>query len=126
MGGPEVIDDPDLAGLRDAFVAGCVGFNAKDAAAWLDPFHTRSVTYNNGFMDVSAIRAIADAVLAGATSFDVDNVDGRIVGDTAILFGDYRYVMADGSVTVGAFSSTHARVAGEWSILMTHYTPSVD
>ena len=59
-------------------------------------------------MDVSAIRAIADTVLAAATSFDVNNVDGRIVGDTAILFGDYRYVMADGSVTVGRRSARPA------------------
>ena len=116
------IEDPELAALHDAMLESCVGFAAKDVGAWMDPFHEDAVTYNNGFMPISAIRPVADVLIAAAKRFDVSNVDGRIAGDTAVLFGDYRYEMEDGSVTTGAFTSTHARVGGEWKTLLTHYT----
>jgi hypothetical protein len=115
-------DHPELARIHADWLASCVGFNNKDVAAWMDPFHEDAVTYNEGFMPLSAIRPMADAIIATAKSFDVENVDGRIVDDTAILFGDFRYEMEDGTVTTGAFTSTHARVGTDWKILLTHYT----
>ncbi len=118
------IDDPELAALRDEMLASCEGFNAKDVGAWMDPFHEDAVTYNAGFTPLAMIRPVAPALIQTMKSFDVDNVDGRMVGDTAILFGDYRFEMEDGSVTVGAFTFTHVRVDGDWKTLLTHYTPT--
>jgi hypothetical protein len=117
------IDDPELAALRDELVASCKGFNRKDVGAWMDPFHEDAVTYNEGFIPLALIRPAADTIIAAAKTFDVDDVDGRRVDDTAILFGGYRYELADGKVTTGAFTSTHVRVAGAWKTLLTHYTP---
>lgn len=82
------MDNPELKALRDEALASCEGFNQKDVGAWMDPFHDEAVTYNKGFMPVAAVRPIADAVLEGSRSFNIENVDGRIVDNTAILFGD--------------------------------------
>lgn len=118
------MDKPELVALKEELLASCEGFNRKDAAAWLDPLHADAITYNRGFVPVSAVRPIADAVLSASKSFNVDNVDGRIVGDTAILFGDYRYELADGNVEAGAFTITYARVDSGWKGHLSHYTPS--
>ena len=117
------MDNNELASLRDELLASCEGFNRKDVGAWLDPFHEDAVTYNKGFIPLSAIRPMADTILASATSFNVENVDGRIVDDTAILFGDFRFELADGTVEAGAFAITYVRSDGEWKALLSHYTP---
>ena len=118
-----ISDHPELARIHADWLASCAGFNAKDVAAWMDPFHEDAVTYNEGFIPLSAIRPMADAIIVTAKSFDVEHVDGRIVDGTAILFGDFRYEMEDGSVTAGAFTSTHVRVGDDWKTLLTPYTP---
>ena len=115
--------EPALESLRDELLASCEGFNRKDVGAWLDPFHTDAVTYNKGFMPLSMIRPMADAVLASAKSFTVDNVDGRIVDDTAVLYGEFRFELNDGTVEAGAFAITYVRTHGAWKALLSHYTP---
>ncbi len=75
------IEDPELAALRDSMLASCAGLNAKDVGAWLDPFHDEAVSYDTAFMRVADVRTVADSVIAGAKSFDMDNIDGRIVDD---------------------------------------------
>jgi hypothetical protein len=117
------LDNAELAALRDELLASCEGFNRKDVGAWMDPIHEDAVTYNKDFMPISTIRPIAKDVLDASKSFTVDNVDGRIVDDTAILFGDYRFELNDGSVESGAFTATYVRTNGEWKALLTHYTP---
>lgn len=118
------MDDPQLLALLDETRASCEGFNSKDVAAWMDPFHEQAVTYNGGFMAVADIRPIAEVAIEGYSRFAIDNVDGRIVDDTAVLFGDYALDMADGTSTRGAFTFTFVRVDGAWQTLLTHYTPT--
>lgn len=117
------MDDPQLVALRDEALASCEGFNNKDVSAWMDPFHEDAVTYNDAFMTLAMIRPMAPTLIDSYKSFNISNVDGRIVGDTAILFGDFVTEMADGSVQGGAFSFTFARVDGDWKNLLSHYTP---
>lgn len=117
------MENPELIALHEATVASCEGFNNKDVAAWMDPFHDDAVTYNNGFMATSTIRPIADTLIESFKSFTIDNVDGSIVDDTAILFGDYATEMTDGTTTTGAFTFTFVRTNGAWKTLLTHYTP---
>ena len=118
------MDNPELKALLDETLASCEGFNRKDADAWFAPVHVDGMTYNKGFMPVSAVRPIADAVLEASKSFNIDNVDGRIVDNTAILFGAYRYELNDGTVETGNFSLTAVRTNGAWKTLLTHYTPA--
>jgi hypothetical protein len=117
------MDDPQLVALHKEALASCEGFNNKDVAAWMDPFHEDAVTYNNAFMTLAMIRPMAPTLIDSYKSFNIENVDGRRVGDTAILFGDFITEMADGSVTKGAFTFTFAKVDGEWKNLLSHYTP---
>ena len=118
------MDNPELIALHDAALASCEGFNNNDVSAWMDPFHDDAVTYNGGFIPVAIIRPMADTLIETFKSFTIGNVDGRIVDDTAILFGDYLTEMADGTTTRGAFTFTFVRTNGEWKTLLTHYTPS--
>jgi uncharacterized protein DUF4440 len=117
------VDNTELANLRDELLASCEGFNRKDVGAWLDPFHEDAVTYNKGFITLAVVRPMADAILESARSFNVENVDGRIVDNTAILFGDYRFELADGTAETGAFAITYVRTDGAWKALLSHYTP---
>ena len=116
------MDDPELIALHEEALASCEGFNNKDVGAWMDPFHEDAVTYNDAFMTLAMIRPMAPTLIDSYKSFNIENVDGRRVGDTAILFGDYKMEMADGTAVNGAFTSTHAKVDGAWKTLLTHYT----
>jgi hypothetical protein len=70
----------ELGRLRDELYASCEGFNRKNIEAWLGPFHDDAVTFSQGFVPISATRPMAESIIGAAKSFDVDNVDGRIVG----------------------------------------------
>ncbi|MEX2294004.1 MAG: nuclear transport factor 2 family protein [Acidimicrobiales bacterium] len=118
------MDDPELLSLLDEAIASCEGFNQKNVSAWMDPFHADAVTYNGGFLAIAEVRPMAEVAIEAYSRFMIDNVDGRIVGDTAILFGDYALDMTDGTGTSGAFTFTCARVDGAWKTLLTHYTPT--
>jgi hypothetical protein len=117
------MDHPELIALHEETLASCEGFNNKDVSAWMDPFHEDAVTYNDGFMPISILRPVADSLIESFNSFNISNVDGRIVGNTAVLFGDYVTEMADGTTRSGAFTLTAVKTNGEWKTLLTHYTP---
>ena len=82
-----------------------------------------------GFVDgLTAIRAGEDqaAALFKSFTFTSDDLECRVHGDTAIVWGRFRYVLTphDGEPveTGGRFSSTWARVGGEWRDVFNHYS----
>ena len=106
--------------------------NRGDVEAQLAHVHEGIVLHSaaaGGFLDGrEAARASQDAMRQQfeTFSFTTSNVQARAFGDTAILWGDFRFALApskgDEIVATGRFSSTWARIDGEWRDVMNHYT----
>ena len=83
-----------------------------------------------GFVDgLTAIRS-GEEQMAGSFksfTFSSSDVQCRVHGDTAVVWGNFKYVLTphagEAIETGGRFSSTWARVDGEWQDVFNHYSP---
>lgn len=82
-----------------------------------------------GFVDGLATVKANQEQLTGQfehVTFTTSDVRGRVVGDTAILWGDFEYRLQpkDGEPVLmqGRFTSTWAKVDGRWIDVLNHYT----
>lgn len=114
--------------LRKALDAANDAYNRGDAEGWLGPGLEGAVVFQGStqaFIPLTVLRSAAEAILSLGGRFSVEDVQCRIVGDTAVQFGTFENQASPDAVPErGSFSITYARVDGEWRPLFSHYTPT--
>ncbi|HJR25717.1 MAG TPA: nuclear transport factor 2 family protein [Acidimicrobiales bacterium] len=106
------------------------GFNRGDAEAYVAMAHARAVTRMaglNGFARAADVEQMAPEILAMAKRFTVDYAGVEVLGDAAVLWGEFEHVSrapdgGDGERSSGQFTITCARYDGTWKVVCSHYS----